>query len=138
VKFLAERHKRVAAESYFATMPQKPSRRSKSAAESHTKKPCKRHARWFVYILECGDGTLYTGTTPDVAARLARHRAGMGARYTRGRGPLSLVYCEACRSRSDALRREYAVKRLGRKEKMALVRRGAVQEEGSARRKSRG
>lgn len=121
MKFLVQRHKRVAAESYFVTMPRKPSRRSKTATESHTKKTRKRHARWFVYILECGDGTLYTGATPDVAARLARHRAGTGARYTRGRGPLSLEYCEECRSRSDALRSEYEVKKLGREAKMALI-----------------
>jgi predicted GIY-YIG superfamily endonuclease len=77
--------------------------------------------RWFVYILECGDGTLYTGATSDVAARLACHQAGAGARYTRGRKPLRLLYTEACRGKSKALKREYAIKKLSRDEKLALI-----------------
>ena len=54
---------------------------------------------WYVYILRCGDGTLYTGSTDDVERRLAAHRAGKGAKYTRGRGPLELVYSEPCGER---------------------------------------
>ena len=76
---------------------------------------------WYVYILRCGDGTLYTGTTDDVDRRLAVHRAGKGAKYTRGRGPLELVYTEELPDKSAALKREYAVKRLRREEKEKLV-----------------
>ena len=76
---------------------------------------------WYVYILRCGDGTLYTGTTDDVARRLAAHRAGKGAKYTRGRAPLELEYTETCENHSAALRREYAIKRLSREEKLRLI-----------------
>ena len=76
---------------------------------------------WYVYILRCGDGTLYTGITDDVSRRLAAHRAGKGARYTRGRGPLELVYQEEQPDKSAALRREYAIKRLKRGQKDALI-----------------
>ena len=77
---------------------------------------------WWVYILRCGDGTLYTGIAVDPEARLAQHRAGLGARYTRGRGPLELVWREACGSKGEALRRERAVKALDRSAKLALCR----------------
>ena len=76
---------------------------------------------WYVYILRCGDGTLYTGMTDDVERRLAAHRAGRGAKYTRGRGPLELVYRETLPDRSSALRREARIKRLPRAEKLALI-----------------
>lgn len=76
---------------------------------------------WKLYILRCGDGTLYTGITVDVAHRLAMHQSGKGAKYTRGRGPLELVYMEECGAHSDALQREIAVKRLSRQEKMKLI-----------------
>ena len=76
---------------------------------------------WYLYILECGDGTLYTGITDDVERRLAQHSAGKGAKYTRGRGPLKLVYREACGTHSDALKREHAVHRMTRQEKLALI-----------------
>ena len=59
---------------------------------------------WYVYILRCGDGTLYTGITDDIPRRLAAHRAGKGAKYTRGRGPLELVYQEQAPDKSAALR----------------------------------
>ena len=75
---------------------------------------------WYLYILRCGDDTLYTGITTDVQRRLADHRAGKGAKYTRGRAPLELVYEEKCGTHSDALRREYAVKALPRVEKEKL------------------
>ncbi len=75
---------------------------------------------WFVYILRCGDGTLYTGITTDPQRRLAQHREGKGAKYTRGRGPLEMVYCEDVADYSEALRREYAIKRLSREEKKKL------------------
>jgi len=74
-----------------------------------------------VYLLRCGDGTLYTGIALDVEARLRQHEAGKGAKYTRGRGPLVLVYQEACASRATASRREAAIKRMSRKHKLVLV-----------------
>lgn len=76
---------------------------------------------WKLYILRCGDGTLYTGITTDVDARLSAHRNGKGAKYTRGRLPLELVYSEECGSRSDALKREFAIKSLPRAEKEQLL-----------------
>lgn len=76
---------------------------------------------WYLYILRCGDNTLYTGITTDVHKRLEVHRSGKGAKYTRGRGPLELVYQEECGSHSDALKREIEVKRLGRTEKLQLL-----------------
>jgi putative endonuclease len=77
--------------------------------------------KWFVYILECGDGTLYTGITNNVAARISLHRAGKGAKYTRGRLPLRLACTIPCRNKGSALKKEYAVKRLSRDEKLALI-----------------
>jgi len=75
---------------------------------------------WYVYMLRCGDGSLYTGITDDVEKRLAVHRSGKGAKYTRGRGPLELVYTEEQPDKSAALRRETAIKRLTRKKKLQL------------------
>jgi predicted GIY-YIG superfamily endonuclease len=77
--------------------------------------------RWYLYILRCGDGTLYTGITTDVKARLAQHRCGKGAKYTRGRGPLELVYSEECGTHSDVLKRELVIKSLSREEKQNLI-----------------
>lgn len=76
---------------------------------------------WFLYILRCGDGTLYTGITTDVPRRLEAHRQGKGAKYTRGRGPLELVYREECGTHSQALKREWEVKTLPRAEKELLI-----------------
>lgn len=76
---------------------------------------------YWLYILRCGDGTLYTGITDNVERRLAAHQSGKGAKYTRGRGPLILAYQEPCADRSAALRREAAVKRLTRSEKLSLI-----------------
>ena len=76
---------------------------------------------WYVYILRCGDGTLYTGITDNVPRRLAAHRSGRGAKYTRGRGPLELVYQEEVPDKPAALRREIAIKRLTRQEKEKLI-----------------
>ncbi len=78
---------------------------------------------WKLYILRCGDGSLYTGITTDVEARFAQHNAGKGAKYTRGRGPLELVYSEECGTHSDALKRELAVKALPRVDKLRLFER---------------
>ena len=76
--------------------------------------------QWVVYILECGDGTLYTGITDDMERRLRLHAQGKGAKYTRGREPLTLRYREQCPDHSTALKREAQIKRLARKEKLAL------------------
>lgn len=67
---------------------------------------------WYVYVLQCADGTLYTGVARDVAARLKAHNAGRGARYTRGRLPVTLVYSEEASGRGAAQEREYRIKRL--------------------------
>ena len=75
----------------------------------------------FVYMLLCKDGSLYTGWTNDVAHRFAMHAAGKGAKYTRGRGPLQLVYTEELPDRESALRRECTIKRLARTAKLALA-----------------
>ena len=77
--------------------------------------------RWYVYVARCRDDSLYCGIARDVAARLAAHDAGKGARYTRGRGPLRLLAVRACRSQGTALRLEHAFKRLPRAEKLRLV-----------------
>ena len=76
---------------------------------------------WKLYILRCGDGSLYTGITTDVEKRLEAHRSGKGAKYTRGRGPLELVYSEECGDHSTALKREWEIKQLSREEKEKLI-----------------
>lgn len=76
---------------------------------------------WYLYILRCADGTLYTGITTDVAKRLEQHRSGKGAKYTRGRGPLELVYSEECGTHSDALKREHQIHRFTRAQKLQLI-----------------
>ncbi len=73
-----------------------------------------------VCILRCGDGTLYTGCTNDLERRLKPHRSGKGAKYTRSRLPVELVYTERAENKSQALRREAAIKRLSRKERLTL------------------
>ena len=76
---------------------------------------------WYIYILRCGDDTLYTGITDDVEKRFAAHCTGKGAKYTRGRGPLTLVYTEEVEDKSAALKREHAIKKLPRAEKLKLI-----------------
>jgi putative endonuclease len=78
-------------------------------------------ARWMLYLLRCRDGTFYTGITTDLDRRLAQHQEGAASRYTRGRGPVRVVYRESCASRSEALKRERAVKALSRGKKERLV-----------------
>ena len=78
---------------------------------------------WSVYLVRCADGTYYAGSTTDVAARSVAHNAGRGARYTTGRRPVEVVYQEVCESKSAALRREHALKRLTRTAKETLIRR---------------
>jgi putative endonuclease len=77
-------------------------------------------ATWTVYLVRCGDDSLYCGITNDLANRLAAHAAGKGAKYTRGRGPFKLVAHQACRDKRVALRIEHAVKQLPRARKLAL------------------
>ena len=80
---------------------------------------------YFVYIVRCADGTLYTGCAKDPVERAEAHNAGRGARYTSGRRPVTLVYSEACESRGDALRREHQLKQWTRERKQALIARNA-------------
>lgn len=76
---------------------------------------------WFVYILNCADGTLYTGITNDLDRRIKAHNAGTASKYTRVRRPVSIVYSEEVETKGDALRRELQIKRLTRSEKMAII-----------------
>ncbi len=76
---------------------------------------------WFVYLARCRDGTLYAGITTDLEARIAAHNTGKGAAYTRARLPVVLVYAEPAGDRSAALRREAAIKRMSRTDKLRLV-----------------
>ena len=76
---------------------------------------------WFVYMLRCADGSLYTGYTDDVQRRLATHQSGKGAKYTRSRLPVELAYWEELPDKSAALRREAAIKRLSRERKLKLI-----------------
>lgn len=80
----------------------------------------KTSGSWFVYMLRCGDGSLYTGITTDPGRRLAEHQSGKGARYTRSRLPVSMVWCEPCASRSEAAQREYRIKQLRPEQKQAM------------------
>jgi putative endonuclease len=84
--------------------------------------PRRANNAWFVYILRCADGTLYTGITTDLKRRRGQHNQGKASRYTRSRRPTRLVYSEPCASQSEALKREAAIKALSRREKLALVR----------------
>ena len=77
--------------------------------------------KWYLYILRCKDNTLYTGITTDVLRRLEAHRSGKGAKYTRGRAPLELVYQECCGTHSDALKREWEIKAMGRAKKEEMI-----------------
>ncbi len=83
-------------------------------------------SNWYVYIVRCADSSLYTGIAMDIERRVGEHNAGRaaGARYTRGRRPVRLVYQERHASRSSACRREYEIKRLSRREKEILVAEG--------------
>ena len=76
---------------------------------------------WFVYIVRCADRSLYTGVTTDATRRVAEHNEGRGARYTRSRGPVSLVYVESAEDRGAALRREHEIKRMTAQGKKRLV-----------------
>lgn len=75
----------------------------------------------YVYMLKCSDGTLYTGYTNNIEKRVKVHNLGAGAKYTRGRRPVTLVYFERCKSKGDALKREHEIKCLSRKQKLELI-----------------
>lgn len=76
---------------------------------------------YYVYILKCGDGSFYCGYTNDVEKRFEKHKSGMGAKYTRSRLPLEIVYVEEFESKSDALKRECMIKKMKRQQKEKLV-----------------
>lgn len=78
-------------------------------------------APWTLYILECADGTLYTGITNDMPARLEKHAKGTGAKYTRGRGPYKVLHTESHATRSSALKREADIKSLDRNQKLEFA-----------------
>lgn len=78
-------------------------------------------AAWCVYIVRCRDGSLYTGIAKDLATRLSLHNKGEGAKYTRSRRPVTLVYSEQASDRGTALRREWAIKRLNLAQKLTLI-----------------
>ena len=94
---------------------------------SDSNRPTKRSVaippggKWLCYILCCADGTLYSGITNDLEKRLAAHNAGTATRYTRGRGPVELVFVECCADKSSALKREMEIKSLVRPKKLALI-----------------
>ncbi len=81
-------------------------------------------ATYHIYIVRCRDGSLYTGWTNNVSARVAHHNTGKGAKYTRSRLPVKLVYTKKCASKVDAMRKEREIKKLSRAQKMILVRAG--------------
>jgi putative endonuclease len=76
---------------------------------------------WYVYIVECSDTTFYIGTTNDIKKRIAKHNAGKGAKYTRGRGPVKIRYARSFESRSEACKHEYQLKRYSRDEKQDII-----------------
>ena len=76
---------------------------------------------WYVYIVECSDKTFYVGTTNDIKKRIAKHNAGKGAKYTRGRGPVKIRYTRSFESRSEACKHEYQLKRYSRDEKLDII-----------------
>ena len=80
-------------------------------------------SKWYVYIVRCADNSLYTGVATDLARRINEHNADdrLGARYTRARRPVQLVYSEVCNGRSQAQQREYAIRKLSRAQKESLL-----------------
>lgn len=76
----------------------------------------------YTYIVKCSDGTFYTGWTNDLTRRMEAHNQGRGAKYTKARRPVTLIYYETFETKDEAMKREYAIKRLSRKEKEELIR----------------
>ena len=85
----------------------------------------------YTYILHCADGTLYCGWTNDLKKRLHAHNSGTGAKYTKSRRPVTLAYYEAFETKQEAMKREYAIKQLTRKEKENLIKEKNMQQKGS-------
>ena len=81
----------------------------------------------YVYIVECSDGTFYTAWTNNLEKRIDMHSNGTGAKYTRGRGPVKLVYCAEFDRKEDAMRREYHIKKLSRQQKLLLMNENSLQ-----------
>ena len=90
------------------------------------KKGKKKAVTWVLYVLKCRDSTLYTGITNDLPRRITQHNNGTASHYTRSRLPVKLVHQERCRGRSSALKKEYALKQLSRKEKEKYIKRKAT------------
>jgi len=84
-----------------------------------------KSGHWFLYILRCSDNTFYTGITNDLQRRLDKHNDGRASRYTRGRLPVQLIYHERCRNKSSALKKEYTLKSLTRREKIHYIKKNA-------------
>ena len=85
----------------------------------------------YVYMVQCRDGTLYTGTAKDLQVRMAQHNAGKGAKYTRGRRPVKMVHSEVLENKGEALRREYEIKKWPRSRKLMLIEKFKMQEKNS-------
>ncbi len=81
-----------------------------------------QHQGNYTYIVKCSDGTFYTGWTNDLTRRMEAHNQGRGAKYTKARRPVTLIYYETFETKEEAMKREYAIKRLSRKEKEELIR----------------
>ena len=81
---------------------------------------------FFVYILKCSDGTLYTGWTNNLDKRMDKHNAGHGAKYTRGRLPVEMVYFEAYETKEEAMSREFKIQRMNRSQKIELIKKSSV------------
>ena len=98
----------------------------RSASTTSTKAPATKP--WHVYLVRCSDGSIYTGITPDVEARIRKHNGGTGAKYTASRGPVTLMYQERHSNRGEAMRREAEIKcwPKARKEKLASLKKGAL------------
>lgn len=99
-----------------------PSRRTSKARGEEPVEP--DMPEWNIYILKCSDGTFYTGITTDLARRIERHNSGDGARYTKSRRPVSLIYSEEVKSKSEAKRKEIKIKSLSRENKEKLIKGG--------------
>jgi putative endonuclease len=94
---------------------------AKNKEETESVKDQQPNSSHYIYVLECSDGTLYTGYTTDVQRRLEEHNSGQGAKYTRGRRPVKLRHQEAFKNRSLAQKREYQIKQLPRSQKEELI-----------------
>ena len=99
-------------------MKQREKKAKETAKEKKT--PAAKRGGCFTYILRCADGTLYTGWTNDLAHRVETHNAGLGAKYTRSRRPVELIYFEEFNSKEEAMRREAEIKKLSREQKIEL------------------